>query len=254
MSTSTFTAPATGADWQFNLSRHDEEPAGDGTGADDAAEVDEGSDDEAEGLLADAVADGDVEDDGEADGLGDAGKKALDRMKAERAAAKKEAVAAKKAALDAKKQTAELQRRVQEFEDRDKSELDKAQAQAERAKTQAAKAVQRAVSAEVRSLAVSQFADAGDAVDVLMREPSKYVDGDGDIDTDLIEADLADLLERKPHWAKPEPAAAPQSPRPKAKPDPGQGSRGSAAPTDFRSASREEVDAELAKYRFRQRL
>lgn len=249
------TAPATGATWKFNLSRHDEDPAGDGNGADDAPEADDTDDDaEAEGLLADAVADGDDEDDsvddaGKPERLGEAGKKALDRMKAERNAAKK-------AALDAKRQAADLARKVQEFEDRDKSDLDKANAKAERLATQAAKATQRAVSAEVRSLAVGQFADAGDAVDVLMRDASKYVDSDGEIDTDLIEADLADLLERKPHWAKPEPApaASPQPQRPKAKPDPSQGSRGPVAPVDFRTASRDEVDAELAKFRFRQRL
>lgn len=254
MSTSTLTAPATGATW-FNLSRHDGEDPADDTGNENPTVDDSVDDDEAETLLADAVADD--EDDSDAEGLGDAGKKALDRMKAERAAAKKETAAAKKAAADAKRQAAELARKVQEFEDRDKSDLDKSKAEAERAKTQAAKAVQRAVSAEVRSAAVGQFADAGDAVDVLMRDPSKYVDADGDIDTDLIEADLADLLERKPHWAKPEPAASEPpatAPRPKAKPDPSQGSRGTPAAVDFRTASKDDLTAELAKFGFRQRL
>ena len=56
--------------------------------------------------------------------------------------------------------------------------------------------------------------------DVLMRDPSKYVDSDGEIDTDAIEAELTDLLERKPHWGIPEPAseAEPKS-KPKLKPD-----------------------------------
>ncbi|MFE2563035.1 hypothetical protein [Streptomyces mirabilis] len=182
----------------------------------------------------------------DANALGEAGKKALDRMKAERAAAKKEAAAAKK-------QLAELTRKVEAFEDRDKSELEKASAQAERAQKQATKAVARAVSSEVKVAAVGQFADPSDAVDVLMRDPSKYVDADGEIDTDAIEADLADLLERKPHWGKPEPAAVEPEKKPQLKPDPGQGSRGAPAKVDFRTASDEEYAAELARYGVRKR-
>ena len=107
---------------------------------------------------------------------------------------------------------------------------------------------------------VPQFADASDATDALMKDPSKYVDAAGDIDTDAIEADLAALLERKPHWGKPAPAADPdpeadptKPAKPKPKPDPGQGSRGGPAPVDFRNASQDELAAELAKYRYRQR-
>lgn len=186
-----------------------------------------------------------------ADKLGDEGKRALDRMKADRAAAKKAAAAEKKRA-DA------LARKVQEFEDAQKSDLDKAAAKAERAQAQAAKAVARAVQAEVKSLAIGQFADATDAVDILMRDPSKYVDADGDIDTDAIEADLADLLERKPHWAKaaPEPAPAAEAEparKRQPKPDPGQGSRGAPKPVNFLEASKEDFTAELAKYGYRQR-
>ncbi|WP_405673265.1 hypothetical protein [Streptomyces sp. NBC_01530] len=181
------------------------------------------------------------------DKLGDEGKKALDRMKAERAAAKKTAAAEKKRADD-------LARKVQEFEDAQKTESEKLAAKAERSAQQAAKAVARAVSSEVKVLAVGQFADPSDAVDVLMRDPSKYVDSDGEIDTDAIEVDLTDLLERKPHWAKPEPAAPAAEPKPKPKPDPGQGSRGAPAPVDYRTAPKDEVAAELAKFGYRQRV
>lgn len=246
-------ASATGATWKFTLSRHDGEPDP------VEAETPEGADEdiEAEDLLATAVADEDTPDEPDngkpdkADALGAAGKRALERERRAAAAFKKEAA-------DAKKRADDLARKVQEFEDRDKSELDKATAKAERLADQAAKATARAVSAEVRAQAVSQFADAGDAVDALMRDTSKYVDADGDINTDLIEADLADLLERKPHWAKPElatPAAATPAAPAKAKPkaDPAQGSRGTPAAVDFRNASKEDVEAELAKYRFRQR-
>lgn len=255
MSTSIMTAPAIGSTWKFDLSRHE----GEADPIEPEAPEDADEDTEAEDLLAEAVAEDDEELDG-ADALGDKGKAAIQRMKEQLKAAKQDAAQTRKARAEAaasKKRADDLARKVQEFEDRDKSELERAQAESERAQTQAAKAVARAVSAEVRSVAVGQFADPTDAVDILMRDPSKYVDADGDINTDLIEADLADLLERKPHWSKPEtpaPVAAPQPVKPKAKADPGQGSRGSASPVDFRTASKEEVDAELAKFRFRQRL
>lgn len=261
MSTEQHETPAIGASW-FNLARHDEpEPAD----TDNAGTEADGDDTEAERLLADAATDesADVEDEPEPSdeelepaGLGDAGKKAIDRMKAQAAAAKKEAAAAKKAAAEERRKTAELARKVAEFEDRDKSELERAQAKAERSAEQAAKAVARSVKSEIKASAVGKFADTSDAVDVLMRDPSKFVDADGDIDSDAIEAELADLLERKPHWGIPEPAPtaepeAPKKSRPKA--DPAQGSRGPVPAVDFRTASKEEVAAELSKIGYRQR-
>lgn len=258
MSTEEITTPSIGVTW-FNLSRHaGDEPANVGEPtADEAAD-----DAEAQQLLADATEETDSEDAGEPEpeddepdtGLGDAGKKALDRMKAERAAAKKEAVTAKKAAAEERRQRAELARKVAEFEDRDRSELEKAQAKAERQAELATKAVARAVKAEVRALAVGKFADASDATDVLMRDPQKYVDADGEIDTDAIDTDLADLLERKPHWGIPVASAEPEAPkRVKPKADPAQGSRGPVPPTDFRTASKEDLAAELSKFGYRQR-
>lgn len=183
--------------------------------------------------------------------LGDAGKRAIERMKASEAEAKRKAAEERKARLAA-------EAKVREYEDRDKSDLDKATAQAERAADQAVKAVARAVSAEIRVGANGRFADPADAVDVLMRNPAQYVDAEGEIDTDAIETALADLLERKPHWAKPEPApAAPADPEPekraRPRPDPAQGSRTPPTPTDFRSASKEDLAAELARYGYRQR-
>lgn len=247
------TAPATGATW-FNLSRHEDptdppqpeppaepEPAPaapEEPGSEELAEPDSGEEPEGE------------RDPEGADRLGDKGKQALERMKAEKTAAKKEAAAAKR-------ELAALARKVQDFEDRDKSELEKAAAKADRLAEQAAKATARAVTGEIKVHAVAEFADPTDAVDVLMRDPSKYVDDAGDIDTDLIKADLADLLERKPHWGR-QPEPAPEADPPAAKfrprPDPSQGPRPSAPPVDFRTASKEEVAAELAKYHYRQRV
>lgn len=199
--------------------------------------------------------DPDPEDDPEgADELGEGGKRALAAMKAEKAAAKKEAAAAKKQAAEERRKAAELARKVAEFEDRDKSELEKAQAKAERSEKQATEAVARSVRSEIKVAASGTFADASDAIDMLMRDPSKYVDSDGEIDTAAIESDLTDLLERKPHWAKPEPAAPVVEPKQKLKPDPGQGSRGAPAPVDYRTAPKGDVAAELAKYGYRQRV
>lgn len=270
MSTNTTTLPATGTTtrYWFDLARHDDpDPAdtgGNGTEPDaDTADDATDDDEEAQRLLDDAVADDedDSDDEDEPEGLGDAGKRALARMKAERAAAKKELAAAKKAAAEERRKSAALAKKVEGFEDRDRSELEKVTAKAERASKQAATAVARAVAAEVKAGAAGRFADTTDATDALMRDPSKYVDADGDIDTDAIEADLADLLERKPHWAAPAPKAdsdidpdtAKPKARPKPKPDPAQGARGGAPTKNYLDAPKDEVDAELRKLGIRPR-
>ncbi|NXY93510.1 hypothetical protein HYE82_03615 [Streptomyces sp. BR123] len=207
---------ARGADW-FRLNRHDDpEPADPPEPSGDPDPVE--PDPEPEG----------------ADSLGDKGKQALDRMKAERAEAKKIAAAEKKRADD-------LARKVAEFEDRDKSELDKATDKAQRLAEQAARATKRAVLAEVRA-AASAFADPEDAAAFL--DLASYAGDDGEIDTDTIAADLEALLARKPHLRRP-PLEPPKPPAPK--PDPGQGPRPDDPPADFRTATRDELQAELAR-------
>jgi hypothetical protein len=176
-------------------------------------------------------------DDGTA-ALGDAGKRALDAMKAERAAAKAEAAAEKKRAE-------ELAAKVAEFEDRDRTDLEKATAVADAAGKRAEAATARAVRAEVKALAAAGFADPDDASAFL--DLAKYADGGGEIDTGAIQADLTALLERKPHLARP--ADGPRGPRP----DPSQGARPPAPPADFRAVDRSALDAELAKYGVRLR-
>lgn len=246
----------------FRLSRHDNpDPSTDPEPTDpegDPAPDDPGTDpdDDPEG---DPDPEGDDPDDPDDDpsleGLGEAGRQALARMKAERAEAKKQAAQAKLAAAAERRKAAQLAKKVQEFEDRDKSELDRAKSAAERAQDQATKAVARSVKSEIRLSAAGQFEDIDDATDVLMRDPAKYVDDDGEVDTDLIQADLAALLERKPHWGVKTPADGPETepgnePKKQAgkpKPDPGQGSRGPAPRKDFRTASREDVAAELSR-------
>ena len=171
-----------------------------------------------------------------ADSLGDKGKQALDRMKAERSAAKAEAAAERKRA-------GELAAKVAEFEDRDRTDLEKATAAAEQASKRAEAATARAVRAEVKALASAGFADAEDAAAFL--DLAKYTDGQGEIDTAAIQTDLTALLERKPHLARP--ADGPRGPRP----DPSQGARPPAPPADFRTADPAAFAAELAKYGLR---
>lgn len=245
----------------FHLGRHDGAPeapstAGPGTEEPPAEDDAQGDDPVGDDTDTDTEADSEADEtDEDSTGLGDAGKKALDRMKAERAAAKKEAAAAKKTAAEERRRAADLARKVAEFEDRDKSELERATAKADRSAEQAAKAVARAVLEAIKASAKGDFADPTDATDALMRDPSKYVDADGEIDDTAIEADLADLLERKPHWAVPTPPATEPAVEAKKKPkaDPAQGSRGPVPPTDFRTASKDEVAEELRKFGYRQR-
>ncbi|MFE9949297.1 hypothetical protein ACFYRJ_17400 [Streptomyces sp. NPDC005531] len=216
---------AHGAAW-FQLARHDDPESKDPEPAPepDSDPAEPETDPEPEG----------------ADKLGDKGKQALDRMKSERAEAKKTAAVEKKRADD-------LARKVAEFEDRDKSDLDKATDKAERAAEAAAKATARAVRAEVKA-AAAEFADPEDAAAFL--DLAAYTSDDGEIDTEAISADLEALLERKPHLRRP--AAEPEKKK-QPKPDPGQGARPTDPPADYLSADRAEVDAELARIGHRRR-
>ena len=121
--------------------------------------------------------------------LGDAGKAAIAAERAARKAAEKSA--------------ADLAAKVKAFEDAGKTAEQKTadELNALRGKVRAATA--RAVAAEVRALAAGQFADPTDAGAFL--DPGK-------------DADLADLLKRKPHLAAGKPAPS--------RVDLGQGSRG----------------------------
>lgn len=144
--------------------------------------------------------DGDGGDNGDADQLGDAGKKALDRMKAE-----------KKAAFDALRPFKALMR---DLGVKDPAELkvliagkqaDADQADAEKVRREAAaeadaKANRKIVRAEVKAAAAGKFADPADAVAFLNLDEFE-VDEDGEVDADAINEALADLLKKKPHLA-----------------------------------------------------
>lgn len=144
-----------------------------------------------------------------ADQLGDPGKKALDRMKAERNAERKRA--------------RELQREIEELRQAqeaaskpaDERALDEARREAE-AKA-LAKADERILRAEVKSLAAGKLNDPADALRYL--DLSEYeVDENGDVDTEEISEAIADLLERKPYLAAQGGSASFDSARGKPKP------------------------------------
>jgi DNA repair exonuclease SbcCD ATPase subunit len=109
---------------------------------------------------------------------------------------------------------AELQR----IKDAEKTESERLNDQLERANEQITKTRQRLVKARVQALAGAAagerpaFADPADAFGEL--DLDSYLDGDGDINEEAIEADLQALLERKPHWAKPQPPEGPRRPAP----------------------------------------
>lgn len=81
-----------------------------------------------------------------------------------------------------------------------------------------------AVGSRIEALAAAAFADPSDAVSSL--DPAAYLDAGGQINDQQIQTDLAALLERKPHWRKPDGTSA--GPRPPA-PNPAQGTGGAPA-------------------------
>lgn len=121
------------------------------------------------------------------------------------------------------KENALAAKRLTEIEDAAKTEAEKLAEKLTAAEDRAKAATAMAVAARIEAMATGRLADPQDAVDAL---GSDFLDGAGKVDGPAIEAALADLLERKPHWA----AAAPSGPRTPA-PDPAQGARPGAVPT-----------------------
>jgi hypothetical protein len=124
-----------------------------------------------------------------AESLSDPGKQALDRMKADRNAAKAEAkrvaeeFAAYKAQAEGKQAEYEQQQKDREVE------------------TAALKrADERILKAEVRAQAAGKLADPKDALRFI--DLSEFeVDSDGEVDGDKIAAAIADLIKTKPYLA-----------------------------------------------------
>lgn len=114
-----------------------------------------------------------------------------------------------------------------ELEAANASELEKATKAAEDARAAVEVANRRAVTAEVRALA-DGFVDREDAV-LRLGDLSKYVT-DGDVDLKAIRTDLAEVLKKAPHLAKPEPSEP--TPKPPAGRRPVETLRPGAAPTE----------------------
>ncbi|MCX4543778.1 hypothetical protein [Streptomyces sp. NBC_01565] len=133
----------------------------------------------------------------------------FDRKRAEAALKKKNSEAE-----NLRKRLKELEplaKRAQELEDAQKTEAERLNDQLAAARERADKAVRAAVASKVEALA-RDFADPEDAVGSL--DLTAYVDEDGVIDTDAIKEALADLLKRKPHWARPSDEGGPRRPAP----------------------------------------
>lgn len=101
---------------------------------------------------------------------------------------------------------------LQRIKDAEKSDTERLTDQLAAANERIAKTRQRLVRSQVQALAGAAFADPEDAVGAL--DLDSYIDSDGDIDEAAIKADLDALLERKPHWAKPQPQEGPRRPAP----------------------------------------
>lgn len=137
------------------------------------------------------------------DKLGESGKSALEKER-------RRAREAERTLREAERARRDLEKKIKQFEDRDKSEIERAAERAADAEKRMQALTERAVRSEVRALAAEGFKDSADAIAFL--DLSAYVDDDGEIDSERIKADLADLLERKPHLAKA--AAEPEKRRP----------------------------------------
>lgn len=97
------------------------------------------------------------------------------------------------------KANAEAAKRLAAIEDAQKTEAERAQQALLQAQEQVQTWQKTAVGHRIEALA-GEFADPSDAVGQL--DPGKYLDVAGQIDDAAIQADLAELLEKKPHWRR----------------------------------------------------
>jgi hypothetical protein len=128
-----------------------------------------------------------------ADALGDAGKKALDAMKAKWKAAEAKA----QTEADAR---ATLEARIAGTEAEHAAEQERRTAETAAQVKADARANERILKAEIRAVASKALADPADALKFL--DLSKFeVSEDGDVDTETIKAAIADLIKSKPYLA-----------------------------------------------------
>lgn len=124
--------------------------------------------------------------------LGDAGKKALDAMKAQRNAAAKDAKAVR-AELEQLRAAAALKDKPAE-----EQAIEQARAEARAEATKAANA--RIIKSELRLAAKGLLADPADALAFINLDDFD-VNDDGDVDTDALTEAINELIEKKPHLA-----------------------------------------------------
>lgn len=148
----------------------------------------ESVDETTEGEETDAQADGETD-------LGDAGKKALDAMKRERAAAKADAKSANARAEKAEAALADKDKPAEE------KALDEARAEARAEATKAADA--RYIKSELKAAATGKLADPTDAA-LYINLNDFDVDDDGEVDSGALADAIAELLTRKPHLGMPD--------------------------------------------------
>lgn len=161
-------------------------------------DADEGRQDTVDAV--DESQDGDEDEDEGADELGDAGKQALERMKAKLKTERQRRIAAEQAAASKA----------------DEDDAAKIRREAERAAT--AKANARIVRAEIKAAASGKLTDPADALTFLSADDFE-VDENGDLDTEEIADAIDDLLKRKPYLAA-------QGGTRRPKPDRSQGAQG----------------------------
>jgi hypothetical protein len=205
----------------------------------DGGDTDDGDGDEQDG------------DTGGTDDLGDAGKAAIDRMKAQRNAAKTEARQWRALATEVGVSSVDELRaklfggkpKAKDDAADDKPDAEQIRRDARREAQQSADA--RIVRAEVKAAAGGKLADPADAVKLLDLTHFE-LDEDGNLDEDEVADAIADLLRRKPYLAaasKNDDDEGSSTRRRRApRPDRSQGSRGSAV-----SDSREQALEQLAR-------
>jgi hypothetical protein len=167
--------------------KDDDEGAGDGSDGDgDEGDGDEGDDDEGEG-------DGD---------LGDKGKQALDRMKGKLNTTRADLREFKKLGLSPAKlrELIDASKGDEGGQGGDKVDVDKIREEA-RAEARA-EGLKDRITDKIEVRAAKGFADAEDAVAILLRshDIEDFLDGDT-IDVEAIQEALDELLEKKPHLA-----------------------------------------------------
>ena len=165
------------------------EGTGDGAAGDEDKGDQQGDDD------TDTETGGDGDDAG-TDELGDKGKQALDRMKAERKAAKDEAKAAIARAEAAEAALANKDKPADEVA------IDAAKAEARREAIEAAN--KRILRSELKALATGKLADPSDA-HLYINLDDFDVNDDGDVDSDALSEAIDELLTKKPHLAAQKP-------------------------------------------------